>query len=175
MCVVLQHILARGPAARPRCIPPAFGALGVRPPFAPTKRIAVLSLASSGRCTTSQGSVPATPNNPMTKGTSLPYGTLDQPCADWMRAIASADGSRPAYRLLDFKQGFRPLHHDQGCVLGCILPWALPRPATTQLSRCFGLKPKKQAILVNMGKLCRCYNHRVLAFSITITKNSSNV
>ena len=100
MCVVLQHILARGPAARPRCIPPACGAIQALSLLAPSKLFAVLSLASCGRCITSlpppkrsigfaqagQGSVPATPNNPMTKGTSLPCGTLDQPCADWMRA-----------------------------------------------------------------------------------------
>lgn len=40
MCVVVPHILARGPAARPRCIPPAYGALGLEP-RAPFNRIAV--------------------------------------------------------------------------------------------------------------------------------------
>jgi len=30
MCVVVPHILARGPAARPRCITPGIGALGIR-------------------------------------------------------------------------------------------------------------------------------------------------
>ena len=32
MCAVIQHILARGPAARPRCIPPACGVrFGIEP------------------------------------------------------------------------------------------------------------------------------------------------
>lgn len=39
MCVVVPHILARGPAARPRCIPPTCGALGIEPRCA-TNRIA---------------------------------------------------------------------------------------------------------------------------------------
>ena len=33
MCVVVPHILARGPAARPRCIPPAIGSLRALNPF----------------------------------------------------------------------------------------------------------------------------------------------
>ena len=33
MCVVVQHILARRPAARPRCIPPAIGSSRALNPF----------------------------------------------------------------------------------------------------------------------------------------------
>ena len=122
MCVVLQHILARGPAARPRCIPPALVLQRHRAYFRTIKTYRrFITRRRLAACITSQGSVPATPNSPMTKGTSLPCGTLDQPFADWIRAIASADGSRPAFRLLDFEQGFRPLHHDQGPSLDAFL------------------------------------------------------
>ena len=81
--------------------------------------------------------------DPSIKGEKLALPSehpINQPYADWIRAIVSADGSRPAFRLLDFEQGFRPLHHDQGTSLDALLsgiglaaPWALPRPDTTQL------------------------------------------
>ena len=45
MCVVLQHILARGLAARPRCIPQAVALSWDRPHPEPAERIAVPSLA----------------------------------------------------------------------------------------------------------------------------------
>ncbi len=36
MCAVIQHILARGPAARPRCIPPALAPSGLTYPPKPS-------------------------------------------------------------------------------------------------------------------------------------------
>ena len=48
MCVVVPHILARGPAARPRCIPPTMATSGYRTHPSPAKRIAVSPLASLG-------------------------------------------------------------------------------------------------------------------------------
>ena len=72
------------------------------------------------------------PLDPSTKGRiqlSL-WKPIDQPYADWMHAIVSVDGSRPAFRLLDFKQGFRPLLHDQGTSLDAfpLCPSASPHP-----------------------------------------------
>ena len=119
MCVVVPHILARGPlrapvqppavalvralnparASRPyrrsttrrawrRPSPPApnHGSMGVSPP---------LETHSQGRCRSplhpidpfrrTEGAV-APPRNPATKEPSAPFGNLDQPSADWMRA-----------------------------------------------------------------------------------------
>ena len=90
-------ILTRGPAARPRCIPPAYGAIQASSLFALSKRIAVLSLASCGRCTTSQGSVPAALHNPMTKGRCLYslWKPIDQLFRRWITASISLAGLRP--------------------------------------------------------------------------------
>ena len=88
MCGSTTPILAREPAARSRCIPPAAGSSRALNPFQsqetvspvkhswetsalPTPSIKGLSrplkpLAPSGRCITNQGSVPATPDTPMT-------------------------------------------------------------------------------------------------------------
>jgi len=45
-CVLYYNtILARGPAARPRCIPPAHGAIQALSLLAPSKRIVVLPIA----------------------------------------------------------------------------------------------------------------------------------
>ena len=86
--ILNKTILARWPAARPRCIPPAGGSFRALNPFqsqqtvSPVKHSRETSLslhpsinglsrplkplAPYGRCITNQGSVPATPNAPMT-------------------------------------------------------------------------------------------------------------
>ena len=64
-CVLYDNtILARGPAARPRCIPTALVLQGIEPHFAPSKPFVVLSLAPFGCCITSQGSIPASLTSP---------------------------------------------------------------------------------------------------------------
>ena len=99
---------------------------------------------TTGRLITGRGSVPAVPNTPMTKGRIqlLLWKPIDQLYADWMRAIASADGPRPVFRLLDFDQGFPPCTTTKDAVFGCVLflylgfasPWAPSRPATKPLT-----------------------------------------
>ena len=143
--VYCSTILARGPAARPRCIPPAFGAPVALSPLPHHQNVPPFYHSqASGCCITSQESVPAAPDTPMTRAAfhspldpstkgriqlSL-WKPIDQPYADWMHAIVSVDGSRPAFRLLDFKQGFRPLLHDQGTSLDAfpLCPSASPHP-----------------------------------------------
>lgn len=131
-CVLYYNtILARGPAGRvPVASPPGcWCSWGIEPPSHQQNVSPFYHSQSSGRCITSQGSVPAAPDNPMTRAAfhspldpSRPKGRtqlslwkpIDQPCADWMRVSVSAAQSRPAFRLLDFRAGFSPLHHDQG-------------------------------------------------------------
>ncbi len=124
--ILNKTILARWPAARPRCIPPAGGSFRALNPLqsqqtvSPVKHSRETSLslhpsikglsrplkplAPCGRCITNQGSVPATPNTPMTiswrpgrehscypslepshrpKSLRAPWNP-DQPYADWM-------------------------------------------------------------------------------------------
>ena len=76
MCVVVPHILARGPAARPRCIPPAIGSLRVLNPSR-AKRPYRRSITRGGLrspCTHRLGgrSAPKTPDHVMETISSRP-------------------------------------------------------------------------------------------------------
>lgn len=85
MCVVLQHPLAKGwlkrrpPVGYPRCL----ALPGIEPECAPCT-VWPLHLQSGPSC-------PDT----LTKAAFAPLGTLDQPCAVWMRANLIAVGLRP--------------------------------------------------------------------------------
>ena len=106
-CVLYYStILARGPAARPRCIPPACGASRshLPPPMPRRSRepdqrqrnvLPFHHSQASGRCTAAQGSRRAPPRPPwptcrrwITTGVFAPLDPRpihgDQPCAVWM-------------------------------------------------------------------------------------------
>lgn len=103
MCVVLQHILARGPAARPRCIPPALAPPGPASPPKPSaaaeahsqsqQTVSPVNLSQTfGRCITGQGAskLPDTP----WPGAFLPRWTPDHAMEanSWRRLHRDQEG-----------------------------------------------------------------------------------
>ncbi len=114
MCVVLQHILARETLRSPVASLWPWSFMGMDP----TSHHQNVSPFYHSQEETSLASCPS----------------IDQPCADWMRAIASADGSRPAFRLLDFEQGCRPCTTTKDASLDAFLPGLCPDPTQPSYS-----------------------------------------
>lgn len=79
MCVVLPHILARGPATRPRCIPPAWC----------EARHRASSHRQPLRRLTTRGETSPLPLHPIDQGAFVPLWNPDRPYADRLRASLS--------------------------------------------------------------------------------------
>lgn len=113
-CVLYYNTSWQGDPLRvPVASPRLLVLLGVDP-FAPSKRFAVLSRAGRDFALLLHLHRPRglrSPMDPSIKGEKLALPSehpINQPYAGWMSAIVSPVGSRPACRLLDFEQGFRP-------------------------------------------------------------------
>lgn len=117
MCVVVQHHLGKGAAARPRCIPPAIALTGHRTHPEPAERITVPSLAGLGEVplhlhrTMDHRSYRA-PLNPTRKETSLSLHP-----STWAAFLPPRPLTIP----------WRRLHRDHGREgIAAALPWNLP-------------------------------------------------
>lgn len=95
MCVVIPHLLAREPAARSRCIPPALVMVGTQPhhqpnvsPFDPSQGLEICLSTCTVPCTIDwpidrhSGEPPCSPENPMASALPLNHkqGEFRSPC-----------------------------------------------------------------------------------------------
>lgn len=138
MCEVVPAILARAPAARARCIPPACGVIGIEP-------LSVIEpVAGSSR----SGSLRA-PRDPMASGRACPSTQplpRGQPYAVLDAATVTADGARP--RRTPPRNPRVRLPRLKAAEENSALLWTpstgshcAPRPITRELSRCPRPKP----------------------------------